>query len=246
MNSESIYKTLVTTHRSESKLQISDGLLKPCVADLLERGLCKGSLPDRTTGGLIIASELRRIGKSENYVLSFLKEWNFKNSPSLRISKIQGIVRSAYKKEYRYSCNSEYLKVNCVGEEFCSFAKNFTKFRKYNNNRRFLDLGWQLILPNISKCIYYIAIPELERRLGVGAGGVVIANYKRIAYFAGISVRSVKAGLLYLVKKTPLLLKCKIGTSRKWERNATVIQRRIPIPPPSEDLKRKKKNCYDF
>jgi hypothetical protein len=244
-NTNEISDTLEKTTRVSDKLVIPYGQIKPCVAKIIEDGLYKGSFPNRNVGGLIIASELRRIGKSVEEVVVRLREWNYKNKPSLRISQLNSVVKSAFGKEYKYSCNSEFLKSSCVGVDFCSFGKGFTKFRKYNLNRTFLDVGWQLILSNSAKDIYYIALPELERRLGVGAGGVIMANYIRIAYFAGITPKSIKKGLLEL-KEAGLLARCVIGVSRKWERKATEIQRVIPIPRPPENLLKERKNYYEL
>jgi hypothetical protein len=104
-----------------------------------------------------------------------------------------------------------------------------------------LEYGWQNFLSNSAKDLYYLGIIELERRLGVGAGGNVIANHKRLSQIAGISPKSVGKALLEL-SQTPLIKHFKMGKPRKWEGKATEIQRAIPIPclPKELRLKREK------
>jgi hypothetical protein len=225
--------------------------MKRCIAYLFSSGLYKGSYPDRSTGALIIATELRRVGKNEEGVSYFLTEWNQKNKPPLKKSQLEKAIKSAFQKKengdyrYNYTCNNSYLIANCIGKEYCQFGKSFAKHRKYNNNRLFLDYGWQNILSNKAKDIYYIAIPELERRMGVGAGGLVFASHRKIARFAGVTPKDIKV-FLFELKKRGLLIRCEIGTARKWEKKATVIQRALPIPKPSRESVKKGKNYYSY
>jgi hypothetical protein len=238
LDEDQTFETLQNTTFLSNRLSIPYGKMKPCIARLYANALSKGSYPNRNSGALIIATELRRLEKEKDDVLFLLKEWNQKNEPPLKISQIEKAVKSAFHKKengeyrYNYTCNNPFLAINCIGE-YCQIGKSFEKRRKYNNNRQFLDYSWQNILSNKAKDIYYIAIPELERRLGVGAGGILFASHRRIAHFAGVSRKGLKKSLLKL-KEVGLLARCEIGTSRKWERKATIIQRKIPIPRPSK------------
>ena len=242
-HSDQIYDALACASKLAGHLDIEGRNLKPCVARIMENGLEKGDFTDRATGSVIIASELRRLGKDEDFVLDYLKTWNQKNRPPRRLRDIESAVRTSFRTEYRYSCKSVYLEPFCVGKDFCSFAKLTSRYGKYTYNRKFLEYGWQTILSNSAKDLYYIGIVELERRLGVGAGGVVIANHRRYALFAGISPKTVGKALLELAK-TPLIKHFAMGTPRKWEGKATEIQRKIPIPAPPKELLLKRKNYF--
>jgi hypothetical protein len=243
VHSDKIYDTLACASKLVGRLDVDGKNLKPCVARMIEEGLEKDGVPDRATGSVIIASQLRTLGKDEDYVLGFLKEWNQKNRPPRKVSEIESAVRSAFRKDYGYTCKSVYLEALCIGKEFCSFAKLNSLSGKYFNNRKFLEYGWQTILSNSAKDLYYIGIVELERRLGVGAGGIVIANHKRMAFLAGITPKTIGKALLEL-SKTPLIKHFKMGKPQKWEGKATEIQRTIPIPPPSKELLLKRKNYF--
>lgn len=241
IDSDKVYETLVAGSKAVKSLDIDSRNLKPCIASIIESGLEKGSLPDRSTGALIITSELRRLGKDRKFTLDFLRNWNKKNRPLKRESEIRSAVKSGFGKEYRYSCQNVNLQQFCIGKDFCQFAKVTSQSGKYTNNRKFLEFGWQNLLSNVAKDLYYLAIIELERRLTVGPGGIVIANHKRFAELAGITVKSVGKALLEL-SRTPLIKHFEMGTPRKWEVKATEIQRTIPIPrPPKRLLKKREK-----
>jgi len=243
IDSDRIYDVLAYASRLARSLDIEGKNFKPCIALIMENGLEKGDFTNRGVGSVIIASELRRLGKDEDFVLDYLKTWNQKNRPPRRLSEIASTVRTAFRKEYRYSCKSVYLEPFCVGTDFCSFAKLKSCDGKYTNNRKFLEYGWQNILSNSAKDLYYMGIVELERRLGVGAGGIVIANHRRFGHFAGIWPKTVGKALLELAQ-TPLIKHFVMGTPRKWEGKGTEIQRAIPIPPPPKNLLPRRKNYF--
>lgn len=233
MNSELIVKRFQDAGKTSARLDLDWRTMRPCIGTIVEDGLDEGGEPSRNTGAHLIASELRRLGKDEDFVLDALKAWNQKNRPPMRESEIQSTVRSAFRKEYKYSCKHSLLRLLCTGETFCPHAKLKSRSGKYTKNRLFLTYGWQNILSNTATALYYIAIPELEKLQGVGAGGVVIANHKKFATLAGITPKSVGKALREL-SQTPLIKKFERGTPRKWEGKATLIQRTIPIPPPPD------------
>jgi len=253
MNSDEIAEARSRTSDVARRLNIDTGTLKPCIAEVIENGRRKGDEPGRERCAFLIACELRRVGKDHNLVFGILQNWNSKNNPSLEIAKLRSSAKSAFKLkengEYRYNpgCQYEDMQWLCLGDEFrkglCPFAPRSGK-NKYTKNRLFLEYGWQNLLGNAAKDIYYIALPELERRSGVGAGGQVIANYKKIAQLAGITPKSVVTALKEL-RETPLIAYLKTGIPRRWEGKATVIRREIPIPRPPKELLRRKRNGND-
>lgn len=245
MNSNQIYNALACASGLAQALDIDGRNLKPCVAVIMENGLAQGDYTNRAVGSLIVASELRRLGKDSDFVLRFLRDWNQRNKPPRRQSEIEATVRSAFRKEYRYGCNNTHLEPFCVGREFCSFAKLVSANGKCTDNRKFLAYGWQHLLNNSAVMLYYIGIVELERRLGVGAGGTVIANHKKFAEYSGITAKSVGKALLELAS-TPLIRRFNRGIPRKWEGKATEIARAIPIPrPPRELLLKRRKHITE-
>jgi len=233
-----ICRTLESASRVSQLHDLNAGELRPCIGRLMDTPLLKGGFPQRNEACLIIASELRRIGKDEEKTFEILREWNQKNINPLRDSEIESAIRTAFRKEYNYSCWNANLKEFCI-EDSCPFAK-YVRGRqgKYFNNRMFLQYGWQNILSNSVKCVYYMALPELERRLGVGAGGLIIANQKRIADLAGVSKKSVRQALKELARVG--LISYEPGVPRKWERKASRIRRIIPIPKPHSQLLEKR------
>ena len=237
VESNEVYDTLVSASRLAGSLDVDGRNFRPCIAKMMEAGLEKGSFPDRSTGAVIIASELRRLGKQEDFVASYLIQWNQKNRPPKRISEIRSAINSAFRKEYRYSCHNVALEQLCIGKDLCSHARLTSQSRKYTNNRKFIQHGWQNLLSNSATLLYYLAIIELERRLGVGPGGRVIANHRKLAKLAGITAKTVGKALSELAG-TPLIAHFKMGKPRKWEGRATEIRRTIPIPGPPVELVR--------
>jgi hypothetical protein len=230
---DKVYDTLSSASKVSKRCDLNVGELRPCIGKMMETPLFKGSFPQRNEACLVIASELRRVGKNEERVLEILRGWNWKNIDPLKESEVRSAMSTAFRKEYNYSCLNPNLKEFCVGDS-CPFANYIKGKRKYFDNRMFLGYGWQNILSNVAKCVYCIALPELERRLGVGAGGLIIANQRRIAKWAGVSEKSVRKALKELVEVS--LITYEPGLPRKWEGKASKIRRFIPIPKPSKKL----------
>jgi len=210
-------------------------LIKPCVAIMLEKSFIKGDFTDRSRAANILASEMKILGKEEEYALHLLSRWNEKNVPPLRHSALSSTVRTAYRYDYRYGCNNEYLREFCIGPEMCPHNRIFYRTaNKYTDNRLFFKYRWPELLTNVEKCIYFLALIELERIRGIGAGGKIIASHRSISKLAGIEPKYAGKGLSGLQRKG--LIVYKPGIPRKWEGKASEIQRIIPIPKPSREL----------
>lgn len=99
--------------------------MKPCLRLILEEGVERGQ---RNEIGFVIASELRRIGHSEQACLEILTRWNQKNLPPLNPREIASTCLSAYRptEPYQYGCNPDcalhrFLQEVCVGRSKCSY-----------------------------------------------------------------------------------------------------------------------------
>ena len=246
---EKTNQVLVAANEATKSLNLSPNEIKPCVAMMMQIGFEKGGFPDRSRAANIIASELLRIGKDEDEIEFLITMWNEKNNHPLSNSKLKSTLNTAIRKEetggYRYSCNSEYLKPFCI-EDFCSYRNAKTQGRsKYTNNRLYYTYGWQFILSNVEKLIYF-ALIELERRKGVYAGGLIISNYRNIACITGTSLKYIGKGLRGLKEKG--LIEYEAGVPRKWEGKASKIRRIIPIPKPNKkqliEIESKRQGIY--
>ena len=202
---------------------------------MLERAFIKGDFPDRSRAANIIASEMKMLGKDSEYTMNLLLKWNANNIPPLRYSSLLSTVRTAYRHDYKYGCSNEYLQVFCTEPEMCTYYRSFgSKRSKYTDNRLFFKYRWPEILTNVQKSIYYLALIELERKRGVGAGGLIMANHREIASIAGIGPKYVGKGLLKLQEVS--LIQYKPGIPRKWEGLSSEIRRIVPIPKPERKL----------
>lgn len=230
-----VCKTLESATEVSKTYDLNVGSLRPCVGAMLNTRFDKGSFPNRSEACLILASELKRIGKDEETALAILTDWNKKNIRPKRYSEIRSAVATAYRRDYNYGCHNEKLKAFCIGEDFCTFATHIKGKRgKYYNNRKFFEFDWQNILRNSAKDVYCLALIELERRRCVGPGGLIIANQNEVSRLAGICPKSARRGLLEL--RGVGLITYKPGTPRKWEFTASEIRRIIPIPKPNRSV----------
>ncbi len=218
------------------KLGVDAQLIKPCIGVMFNTSFTKGGAPDRSLVASILASEMKRMGISQEKATDYILKWNEPNNPPKSQSEILSTIRTAYRKDYNYSCRHWAFEGCCVGKDMCVYYKGALSKRKYYNNRVFYNYRWQLILSSAQHLIYHSLI-ELERKRGVGAGGLIIANHKQIAYFSGITPKYIGVSLQNL--QSFGLIKYKAGIPRKWEGKASEIRRIVPIPKPkSEHLKK--------
>lgn len=232
------YKGLVAHSEVSRLLQVNSEAIKPCVAAIINTPFDKGDTPNRTDASVAIICELIRLDLPRERVECILAEWNKRNLAPRRDKEIAQAIKSAYRKNdmgtgYKFSCFHATLEAFCIGEEFCSVTKDKDKLIRHDY-RRYFTYNWQLILSNAPNLIYWLAIPELERRRGLKPGEKIFSSQADIAKFAGISRRSVGKALDELAKHG--LIKYKAGTPRKWERLASEIARIFPIPKPDKKI----------
>ena len=221
------------THSEVSKdLYLNPKALRPCVATMIKTGFEKGGIPDRSSISAIIASELVKIGFEAHRIEHELIRWNISNIPPLNHSAIQSTIKTAIRNRYNYSCRHNFIKEFCIGHDLCSFSKGLSISGRINF-RLFFTYHWQLILSKIAILVYWLALPELEKRKGLTPGSVIYENHQKIAKFAGISKKYVKYALEELASYG--LIEFKPGTSRKWEGKATEVSRLFPIPKPPKE-----------
>lgn len=212
--------------------------IKPCIAILFRDGCIKGfSELDRNTAGHLIAVELKRLSFGESENTRILNNWNKKNQPPMRISEIDSIVASAYRKPYDYGCHHPNLKLICIKKENCQFIqKGKGKYLKKVLWRDVMLKGWMLILSNPAKMIYSIALPELEYRRQVGPGNRIYVGYRDISSILGWKSHSRLKGYLeelagfHLIEFIP-------GDPLRKNRKASEVTRIVPVPDVPELLK---------
>lgn len=229
-------KGLLAQGAVSNELYINPKTIRPCIAMMIKSGFEKGGLPDRSTISSILASEFVKLGFESERIEHELTNWNKLNNPPIKHSAIGSTIKTAIRNNYNYSCRHHFIMEYCIGHEFCAYSKGLST-TKIINFRLFIAYHWQLILSNIDVLVYWLALPELEKRKGLKPGSVIYENHSEIAKFAGISKKYVKKALESLAAYG--LIQYKPGTPRKWEGKASEIKRMFPIPkPPKEALLR--------
>lgn len=235
------FNSLTAQTELSKKLNINPSAIRPCIARMWSIGFVKVGYWDRSLISSILATELLRIDCHERVVEDELREWNKKNDPPIKLAEIKSTIRTAKRKNYNYSCHHDYVREFCIGEELCMLKKGNLGNRQINY-RSFFTYKWQKILHNSSKLVYWLALPEIEKKTGLKAGDRLYVGQREIADFAGITTKSVKNALDELFAYG--LIKYKPGVPRKWEKKATEVIRVFPIPkPPKEARKRPLKKC---
>jgi len=205
--------------------------LRPCIAVLAKTPLDKDDWPDRTICAVALAAEYVRIGMNETQVAELISEWNQRHSPPLKQEELDGIVASAVKWKYRYSCDHRVLAHYCVGSS-CPCRPKFKRDKIKARNYRFIDYGWPHLLSRRQVIIYFLGLPYLEVDRKVGPGGSIYVSQQELADICGMPKRRIGNDLERL--SSVGLIDYKPGTPRVWEHRASVIQRVLPIPrPPS-------------
>jgi hypothetical protein len=217
-------------------LRINPKAIRPCVAQMLKTGFEKGGIPDRSSASSILASEFTKLGFERERIEHQLLKWNKLNRPPLKSSAIYSTIKTAKRNKYNYSCRHDFLREFCIGHELCVYSKGLSKNNTINF-RLFFTYHWQEILKNKSLLVYWVGLPELEKRKGLKPGSIVYENQAEIARFSGISKKYVKSALEELTAYG--LIEYKPGVPRKWEGKATGVRRLFPIlkPPKKAVLK---------
>ena len=87
--------------------------IKPCVSILLSTSISKGDLYSRNSYCYLIATEFRKNNIVKSKAEHILGRWNELNNPPMSYSEIRSTIKSAYRTNYTYGCNSLLL------EDFC-------------------------------------------------------------------------------------------------------------------------------
>lgn len=228
-----IIKHLYRIKKANTEFKTPD-YLKDCISRILEQGFEKGGY-GRGRVLYIIATDLRRIGKTKEEAKEILIKWNYQNSPPLEVGEIQRTINSAFGDNYEFGCNKEpVLIANChpEGKEFCQYYKDLIGSKKrIGHDRDFIRYGWCLILQPAERQIYYIALPYLENQRGIKPGFTIYASYRDIHNTCGVTLGSIKTALEGLARHG--LIMFKVGKSYYYKHIASEIKRIIPIPKPS-------------
>jgi hypothetical protein len=225
-------KGLLAQGEVSKNLYINPKALRPCVSTMIRTGFQKGGIPDRSSISSILASEFVKIGFDSQRIEHELLKWNKLNNPPIKESAILSTIKTAIRNNYNYSCRHDFVKEFCIGFDLCSYPKRLARIHQINF-RLFFAYHWQLILSNIAVLVYWVALPELEKRKGLKPGSVIYENHSEIAKFAGISKKYVRNALENLAVYG--LIQYKPGTARKWEGKATEVRRIFPIPKPPRE-----------
>lgn len=228
-------KALEDIKKTTKRFSLPD-YIKPCVSLMLDDNFEKGGDFSRDRAGYIIATELRRVGKSPEISEKILNQWDRNNIPPLGISKIRSKVKSAYSKDYSFGCNNEpvileYCKK--INKDFCQYYKQISFGRRIGNDRDFIRYGWPNILSGAERDVYYIALPELEKRRGIQAGDKIFASHREISKICGVALGGIGRSLERLQKRG--LITYKKGEPYRWRNTASEIKRIIPIPKPAQE-----------
>ena len=215
--------------------------IKPCVALMLKDNFRKSEgMRDRVA--FIIATELRRTGKDDDVAKKVLNQWDQKNHPPLGFRIIQHKIKSAYKKEYTFGCNSRdaIMGTYCekINKDFCIYYKELSQGRRrVGSDRDFIRYGWPRVLSPVERQIYYMSLPELEKRRGIKPGDKIYSNHREIAGICGVSLGDGSVGKSLEKLRGRGLITYKPGEPYRWRSTASEIRRIIPIPKPNSKTK---------
>ncbi len=223
------FQGLVAHGEASGDLRINPKALRPCVGLMLRSSFHKGDIPSRSEISAVIAAEFVKIGFDRGRLLHELVKWNKANQPPIKHSALQSTTGTALRNAYNYSCRHPNLREYCVGADLCEYAKGQSD-RSTHDYRAFFRYHWQQILKNKAVLVYWMALPELEKRKGMKPGSVIYENHTEIAKMAGITPKYVKGALEELAAYR--LIEFKPGIPRKWEGKATEVRRIFPIPKP--------------
>jgi len=209
---------------------------RPCISQLLLSPMVQGG---RSRTGLIIATELKRTGKTLEQIEKDLVRWNSHNDPPLPEKDIRGIKKSMDKINksneilYGFGCNKEQVIVDhCVGKENCNYYLNNFKTKSRRHEPDYTASGWQLILTLTQRHILFHILPQMERRKKCHRGNFLVVSLRELAEYSGIGSKYFKKNFEALREFG--LIEFKSGTPRRWERKATEIKRILPPPRPDK------------
>lgn len=226
-------KKLESIRQASKKFTLPD-FLKPCVALMLGDGFDKGGDFSRDRVAYIIATELRRVGKSPEVAEKILLMWDEGNNPELNRAKIRAKVKSAFSKDFTFGCNNEPVIIEyCekVNKDFCKYYKQIATGKRTGSDRDFISFGWVNVLSPACRLVYYVALPEIEKRRGIKAGEKLFVAHREISRVCGVDLSIIGKTLEKLGKVG--LITYEAGEPYRWRVKASIIKRVIPIPRPN-------------
>ncbi len=193
--SRSVLDQLEVTQRQGRDLNTLPQMMKPCVAAMLEEGVLPGYEPDPNTACFMVASEMKRLGKTQDEAGKACHEWQAEHGDVLGFGEVERTVRSAYGGECQYGCGTESRLYNsdyCMGHDKCPYYKQLGASRK-PRDQDYFDYGWPERLNPAARNVY-VAICELDRR-AQRPGAKHCVTYRRLHKLSGVSTGHMKKPL---------------------------------------------------
>lgn len=216
-----------------SEFRVSPKDIKPCTAYILHHNP-KSKISSPNDHAFFIAVELKRIREKKEETAKILQIWNSRNSLTLKLSELNGLIDRVYSRPYDFGCNGSMAREYCPEKENCTYYKALFARKGRHRERDFYKYGWHYILKSYETCLY-AGLIEFEKRKRLKPGSLIIAPYRHIYKASGVAVSLIEKGLSRLERVG--LIWCQIGQPFKWREKATEIRRIIPIPRPKKDAK---------
>jgi len=219
-------------------------LVKPCVAVMHNEGQ---QMRNQTC--YILATEWRRLGRSESEALHLAYAWRELNPSPLPAREIETTVRSAYHKRREYGCRG-VLSIWCIGREECPYYKAYVGGSKAAPGRTTAqdleELGW-LDLLTLGEREVYRAVVAFESFRGLRPGGRLIADLRQIGAHAHVAHTTVRRALLVMHHLGLVTFTPGQPRGRGLPPTGSTIYRAVPIPdPPRANLTGAKRSGAAF
>lgn len=221
MNDLEIYQEYEKTRR---KFKLPE-TIKPCLMLLIGN---KEKLPGDQA--FILASELHRVGKQAKRIEQIL------DSLYISQSKINSILKSLKKTDYKYDCSTLEDRGFCLFEDHkdCRWWKESPDKNKRGwEEKDFYTYGWPKELKRTEECLYR-AIRAIEIKRGWQPGTRLFVSLDQLHEQSRVAKRIMTKKLKVLKKEG--LIKYRPGDRRVKgsKARATQVTRIIPIPKPSK------------
>jgi len=238
---------LQATQTAINKYSLPENI-RPCAALMIDKpmqSIKSGGSLGRQTAGMIIATNLRSLGQTEEQIRKRLEIWNRNNLPPLPRNEFKGILTQTFKQKetgkeqpeivycYNYGCNGKYYDLLqfedvCIGKEYCYYYQQRYVKKGIKPKVNYIATSWQYVLTSREQLVLFYVIPELEKLKKVWPGYTLFATYRELHKYTGIQQRFFKDILTAL--KQYGLIEYTPGTQYLWEHNSTEIRRVIPPP----------------
>jgi len=209
--------------KTRSKFRLPE-TVKPCLMSLIgNKEKLRGDQP------FILACELNRVGKQAKRIEKIL------DSLYISQSKVNSILKSLKKRDYKYNCSSLEDMAFCLYEDHKDcwwWKKSPDKNKKGWEEKDFYQYGWPKRLRRTEECLYR-ALRAIEIKRGWPAGSRLFVTWEELHKESRITRCTIGEKLKVLRKAG--LIKYRPGEERvKGSKGrATQVTRNIPIPRPS-------------